>query len=230
MPFAGPRKQKTSGGKKAITKCKKYCSFTRNMTRASRICCSPYTAMAKEWFSVRRNKNDKTERATAILMPFYMSILTGWCVQRVVYIIRHPGSEAPVVGAVLQQSENTVKIMLAFQGFFFFQFPSLYQHETHDLSWGGGGGGGERKAFVLLTMSMNAGCTHLKDVAQWHGSVRETMDEQRLQQPLHVVERVTHAGEAATHTRNYLEGPRIIKAIQCRTWGNQMESIFEIVS
>lgn len=37
--------------------------------------------------------------------------------------------------------------------------------------------------------------SHLKDVAQWHGAMREAMDKERLQQPLYVVEGVTHTGQ-----------------------------------
>lgn len=54
-------------------------------------------------FSVRLSKNT----LNSICMHFWMCKLTGWCVQRVVYVVGHPGSKAPVVGAVLQ--EITVK-------------------------------------------------------------------------------------------------------------------------
>lgn len=33
-------------------------------------------------------------------------MLTGWCVQRVVDVIGHPGCEAPVVATVLQQDSS----------------------------------------------------------------------------------------------------------------------------
>lgn len=39
---------------------------------------------------------------------------------------------------------------------------------------------------------------HLEDVPERHGPVGDAMDEHGLQNPLDVVERVTHAGQAAT--------------------------------
>lgn len=44
--------------------------------------------------------------------------------------------------------------------------------------------------------------SHLEDVAQRHGSVGEAVDKQRLQQPLQVVERVTHAGQTGEKHRH----------------------------
>ncbi len=49
--------------------------------------------------------------------------------------------------------------------------------------------------------------SHLKYVSERHGPMGNTMDKQRLQNPLDVVEGVTNAGQAATrnaHTLTYL--------------------------
>lgn len=46
--------------------------------------------------------------------------------------------------------------------------------------------------------------THLKYISERHGPMGDTMHKQGLQNPLDVVEGVTHAGQAATghtHTR-----------------------------
>lgn len=51
-----------------------------------------------------------------------------------------------------------------------------------------------------MRRSSPEGLPHLEDVAQRHGSVGEAMDKQRLQEPLQVVERVTHTGQTGKST------------------------------
>lgn len=48
--------------------------------------------------------------------------------------------------------------------------------------------------------------THLKYVSERHGAVGDTVDKHCLQNPLDVVEGVTHAGQAAnrTHIHTYI--------------------------
>lgn len=55
-------------------------------------------------------------------------------------------------------------------------------------------------AVGVMRRSSRERFSHLEDVAQRHGSVGEAMDKQRLQQPLHVVERVTHTGQTGKST------------------------------
>lgn len=38
---------------------------------------------------------------------------------------------------------------------------------------------------------------HLENISRWHGPMGDTVDKQCLQNPLDVVEGVTHAGQAA---------------------------------
>lgn len=59
--------------------------------------------------------------------------------------------------------------------------------------------------------------SHLEDVAQRHGSVGEAVDKQRLQQPLQVVERVTHAGQTGEkhrHRVSIVGTPRALHRLQ----------------
>lgn len=61
--------------------------------------------------------------------------------------------------------------------------------------------------------------SHLKYVFERHGPMGDTMDKQCLQNPLDVVEGVTHAGQAATgHTHtNTLTYLTVINAVHY-TW------------
>lgn len=53
----------------------------------------------------------------------------------------------------------------------------------------------------IMFKGQNMQLIHLKYISERHGPMGDTMHKQRLQNPLDVVEGVTHAGQAATgHT------------------------------
>lgn len=73
---------------------------------------------------------------------------------------------------------------------------------------------------AALTPLQSGEVSHLEDVAQRHGSVGEAVDKQRLQQPLQVVEGVTHAGQTGEkhrHRASIVGTPRALHRLQsCR--------------
>lgn len=75
--------------------------YTKNAMRPSLICCSPYTATGHIQREVRW-----TVHPWHVFVCVRVFALTGWCVQRVVDVIGHPGCEAPVVATVLQRHSS----------------------------------------------------------------------------------------------------------------------------
>lgn len=75
--------------------------YTKNAMRPSLICCSPYTAAGH----IQREARWTVHPWHAFVCVRVFA-LTGWCVQRVVDVIGHPGCEAPVVATVLQRHSS----------------------------------------------------------------------------------------------------------------------------
>lgn len=109
-------------------------------------------------------------------------VLTGGGVQRVVDVVGHPSRKAPVVRTVLKTSDQC-----------WAEIHLMMDHWVRTVM-----------SDMWQVSGWDGGVCHLKDVAERHGSVREAMDKQSLQQPLDIVERVTHTGQTGNNTHRLL--------------------------